>query len=134
MSYLAIVNGTRVEDADCKIARVAKGITNPFETRFRPLIQDIASGKAELERFAAVAGHECKHRGESNLHGSRLTGVVQKSISESKFSIPLIDFLLTERVAQKEEFGKLNDQLGHFRVEIVGVSRGVEGLLARADG
>lgn len=35
------------------------GITNPFVTSFKPLIDDIAAAKGELEQRAAVASHEC---------------------------------------------------------------------------
>lgn len=56
-------DGTGTEGADSKIERVAKGVTNPFETRFKPLIGEISSGNGELERRCAVASRQCKfHR------------------------------------------------------------------------
>lgn len=41
------------------IERIAGGITNPFEVRFKPLIADIKDGRAKLEELAAVASREC---------------------------------------------------------------------------
>lgn len=48
-----------VAAAEIQTERVAGGITNPFETSFKPLIENIRSSKAELEGLASVANHEC---------------------------------------------------------------------------
>lgn len=60
-------NPTSVVTADIETARVAKGVTNPFETRFKPLIDEINNGKGELERRCAVASRECMFQSNS-LH------------------------------------------------------------------
>lgn len=52
---------------------------NPFEIRFKPLIEDIKSGKRELERRGAVASHECMLF-NPNFSPSKLTSVVQIEI------------------------------------------------------
>lgn len=58
-------NPTSVVEADIQTARVAKGVTNPFKTRFKPLINDINNGKGELERRCTVASRECMFQSHS---------------------------------------------------------------------
>lgn len=48
-----------VAAAEIQTERVTGGITNPFETSFKPLIENIKSSKVELEDLASVANHEC---------------------------------------------------------------------------
>ena len=44
---------------DCNAGRVLEGVTNPFEIRFQPLIEDIQKQKGELEgSHAAMVLHE----------------------------------------------------------------------------
>lgn len=57
MSYLA---DGEMTVADGETGRVAKGATNPFETSFKPLIDEMNNSKGELERRCAVASRECK--------------------------------------------------------------------------
>lgn len=52
--------GRRVQELMLGIERIAGGITNPFEVRFKPLIADIKDGRAKLEELAAVASRECR--------------------------------------------------------------------------
>lgn len=43
----------------CNAERVLEGVTNPFEIRFQPLIEDIQKQKGELEgSHAAMVLHE----------------------------------------------------------------------------
>lgn len=67
-SHVASWNGT--EGANSEIVRVAEGVTNPFETRFKPLIGEISSGNGELERRCAVASRQCKFHRTHSPHES----------------------------------------------------------------
>lgn len=57
MSY-SPCNG--IPEADAETERVAKGVTNPFETSFKPLIDEMNAAKAELDRRCDAAGRECE--------------------------------------------------------------------------
>lgn len=46
--------------ANGETERVAKGVTNPFETSFKPLIEEMNDAKVELERRCDAASRECE--------------------------------------------------------------------------
>lgn len=50
---------TELRVTNFRIERVGKGISNPFEAKFGPLIEDINDKKRELERRVGVANDEC---------------------------------------------------------------------------